>query len=130
MYRDAMQQQSETHEQQSLRVLRLTWQVIMCHMQGLWERVIRLTLKAARPNGYSWEAVVSFWMRLGPEPEQHLRPAGDKLTQAGESATPALPSNCQSTVNSVALSTHSQRGTASLGHLVELCLAYTTGVLV
>ena len=82
-------------------MLRLPCQAIMCHMQGLWERVIRLTHKAARPNGCTWEAVVSFWMRLGPEPEQHLRPAGDELTQAGESATPALPSNCQSHVSSV-----------------------------
>ena len=76
-------------EQIKPRVLRRLCLAILCLMQELWERVIRLTHKSAQPDGNSWEAVVSFWMRLGPEPDQHLGPAGDELTQAGKSAVPA-----------------------------------------
>ena len=69
-------------------------------MQGLWSRAVRLThivldtkwMRIRQPYDNRWEAVVSFWMHLGPAPEQHVCCTGDELTRAGESATPSFMS--------------------------------------
>ena len=63
-------------------------------MQGLWTRALRLThivldtkwMRIRQPYDNRWEAVVSFWMRLGPTPEQHICCTGDELSRAGKSA--------------------------------------------
>lgn len=58
-------------------------------MQGLWERIVRLTHSAGQPYDRLWTPLVHFWMQLGPTPEQHMFAIGDEQIQAGESAIPA-----------------------------------------